>query len=54
MSKGNSKCKGPEAAVFPEHLRSNKEAGVVGPKEKGDNGADEVRERTRVRPCQSL
>lgn len=30
VSRGNSRCKGPEAAVFPEHLRSNKEASVVG------------------------
>lgn len=29
-SRGNSMCKGPEAATVPEHMRSNKEVGVAG------------------------
>ena len=29
-SRGNSMCKGPEAAAVPEHVRSNKEVGVAG------------------------
>lgn len=29
MSRASSKCKSPEAAVFPEHLRGKKEAGTA-------------------------
>ena len=29
-SREDSKCKGPEAAAVPEHVRSNRKAGVAG------------------------